>query len=105
VMTRLGITSTNETIPAVAEIKAAYERHFQIIPLETKYQIKGELSRLLSLGDGFSIPRAKQISKPNLISLTKKFGLVANAFSSYSNWATMAQGIKLIEALTIAKMV
>lgn len=105
VLTRLGITSTNETIPAIAEIKAAYTRHFEATPLESKYQIKSELSRLIGNNSDYVIPRPKQVSKPNLNSIIKSFGLISNGFSAYGDWNHMAQAIKLIEAVTTAKMV
>lgn len=104
VLSRIGINADNETIPAIAEIKNAYVTHFGVVALEAKHQIKSELCRMVGRTD-YVIPRPRQVVKTNLEAICKKYSVIANAFSNYSDWKVMRQGVEFIQALTIAKMI
>jgi hypothetical protein len=106
VMQKLGITTANETIPALAEIKAAYVQHFRVTPIFTKYALKNELSALLGLGQHFRFPGQQEVNRPNLKKALKEFDLLDAAFGHYSNsFSSQKQAVTLITTLHNAKLI
>ena len=106
VLDKLGINNTNDQIPAIAEMKAAYEAHFAVALVAAKYEIKASLSGVVGMGaHTFVLPPSRNINTQAMFDVRKSFPILNHAFSNFNDWPVFNQAVRVIEALHHAKMI
>ena len=99
----MGINDTNRTIPALADLEAAYTAHFKAEAVMSLYRARLELARMFSR-QPVSV-NSRQAKLTNLAKVTGKFEIIASAFGHYTEWNKVKEAVSIIEALFLTEKI